>query len=540
MKFVKLNNITLCGSSVAGSTYDRYDSTNTYATDETVLVDMSSDGADEVTPHEEYVSIADANQDNYPPDNSDKWTLLGATNQYKSVDGYVNSQTEGSGEDIEMVVDVSNANYVGLFELYGTQLLARTLGPNMTTDPRCTADSFESSPYIPAGHYYAIPEWAGPVYQVINPTLGKLYHVVFTAWTDAGETRDVTVRIGNAIASPDITVTPEKKAYFVSCIAGDGNTRVELVFENPTDTDAYVTDIYVFEDFSKNLTTDPNCDADSWDTSHASHDAVNGWYETDGSEDAEIRKTITGLVAGDTYLFAFRAMTDSAPATVTVYLGGHSTFRQNFTIDGTWKTYYVDILAASTTLYLWIRVRTADICYFDDIYLMKYEDVTLSDTTLSAAWQQFFASNGSRTTHGYEFDFATEQYAVVKISQLSSEAKCGVIAAGPAVEIGETKYDAELGIDDYSSTITDGLGRTYFNQGDYAKTNDLDVIIDNDEIDLIHRALSLLRGIAAIYDGNNDDTNLDSIRIYGKYDDFNIVIPGPIRSLCRITTRSVI
>jgi len=539
MKIVKLNDTILCGSSVVGSTYDRYDSTNTYATDETALVDMSSDGTDEVTPHEEYISIADANTDNYPPDNSDKWTLLGATNQYKSVDGYANSQTEGSGEDIEMVVDVSNANYVGLFELYGTQLLARTLGPNMTTDPRCTADSFRDRPYIPAGHYYALSEWAGPFYQVINPTLGKLYHVVFTAWCDAGLTRDVTVQIGNAIASPDITVTPEKKAYFVSCIAGDGNTRVELVFKPHTGGPAYVTDIYVFEDFSKNLNTDPNCATDSCFTHHASHDAVNDWYETDGSADAYIRKTITGLVAGDTYLFAFRAMTDSAPATVNVFLGGGWP-PQSFTIDGTWKTYYVDILAESTCLFLYIQVITADICYFDDIYLMKYEDVTLSDTTLSAAWQQFFDSNCRRITYGYEFDFATEQYVLIKISQLSSEAKCGMIAAGPAVEIGETKYDAELGIDDYSSTITDGLGRTYFNQGDYAKTNDLDVIIDNDEIDLIHRALSLLRGIAAIYDGNNDDTNLDSIRIYGKYDDFNIVIPGPIRSLCRITTRSVI
>ena len=76
----------------------------------------------ERTPHEIYKSLADANTDNYPPDNGAKWSSLGMINKWKMFDKYINTQTEDS-DDIVVEIDASNSDCIGLFGLIGKEVI---------------------------------------------------------------------------------------------------------------------------------------------------------------------------------------------------------------------------------------------------------------------------------------------------------------------------------------------------------------------------------------------------------------------------------
>ena len=142
MKIVKLIDIDLLESSVAASSYSEYDATHTYATDDNVKVSFESDGTTPRTPIEEYVSLADSNLDNYPPDSATKWSLLGASNRWKMFDGYVNTQTSDN-QSIIVEIDSSNTNKVGLFDLQGTDVtLSQIVNTELFTDGDCSSDSF--------------------------------------------------------------------------------------------------------------------------------------------------------------------------------------------------------------------------------------------------------------------------------------------------------------------------------------------------------------------------------------------------------------
>jgi len=142
MRLARLSDISLIYSSVAGSTYAEWSSSTTYATGDTVKVTLASDGVTERTPHEEYESLADSNTGNYPPDNPDKWQLLGATNRWKMFDDYVNTQTEDT-TDIVVEIDSSNTNIVGLFNLQGeTVRLTNIVNTELFTDGDMSSDSF--------------------------------------------------------------------------------------------------------------------------------------------------------------------------------------------------------------------------------------------------------------------------------------------------------------------------------------------------------------------------------------------------------------
>lgn len=116
MRIAKLNDISLTSSSVNPSTYSEYAGGSVYAAGDNVRVSFESDGTTPVYPAEEYISLADGNTGNYPPDDPINWSLIGAENRWKMFDNYVNTETTNT-ETIEVVVDASGADIIGLFNL---------------------------------------------------------------------------------------------------------------------------------------------------------------------------------------------------------------------------------------------------------------------------------------------------------------------------------------------------------------------------------------------------------------------------------------
>jgi hypothetical protein len=156
MKRVKLIDITLDSSSIAGSTYDEYVSGTTYATDDNVKVSFESDEVTAKTPVEEYVSLADANTGNYPPDEPTKWSLLGTSNKWKMFDEYINVQSEDIST-ITVEVDASKTNTVGLFNLQGTQVTFTLTDENTSTIKKTEVINLDVSPTFDYYEYYFGP-----------------------------------------------------------------------------------------------------------------------------------------------------------------------------------------------------------------------------------------------------------------------------------------------------------------------------------------------------------------------------------------------
>lgn len=119
-------------------------------------------------------------------------------------------------------------------------------------------------------------------------------------------------------------------------------------------------------------------------------------------------------------------------------------------------------------------------------------------------------------------------------------AKCGMVVIGNARDLGITKYDAKIGIDDYSVKSTDDFGRTYLNQGAFADRADVTMWLQNRNVDYVHRQLSAVRGTPAVFDLNNEGTEYQAMAIYGFFQNFDITIPGPIRSQCSLEIKGLI
>ncbi len=126
------------------------------------------------------------------------------------------------------------------------------------------------------------------------------------------------------------------------------------------------------------------------------------------------------------------------------------------------------------------------------------------------------------------------------ITARSLAAACGMVAMGNARTLGITRYGVKAGIDDYSIKDTDALGRTYLNQGNYAKRADIEMWIANSNIDYVSRQLTAIRGIPSIFDLNNPSIGYQVMTIYGYPQNFDIMIPGPVRSKCNLEIKGLI
>lgn len=186
MEIVKLIDIDLLSSSVSESAYNEYVKATVYATGNTIMLSFEEDESTARTPHEIYISLADANQGNYPPDSSAKWSLVGTTNRWEMFDEFVSTQTDDT-DDIIVEIDAQSTNAVGLFNLHGGKItLMQIIDTELFDDSDCANDSFEKETAwsYDAGdeEYDCSGTQAGftKLYQDINVVAGTRYVVKFT------------------------------------------------------------------------------------------------------------------------------------------------------------------------------------------------------------------------------------------------------------------------------------------------------------------------------------------------------------------------
>jgi hypothetical protein len=189
---------------------------------------------------------------------------------------------------------------------------------------------------------------------------------------------------------------------------------------------------------------------------------------------------------------------------------------------------------------LQVTVRSGSTVISDELISLRLDNQ-------SSSWSEYFfdeieyRSRVIRPIPGY---YANLEVDITITAASGTLAKCGHVILGRSRPLGLAEWGAKAGIADYSRKDTNEFGETYLLQRPYANTLDLDLWIDTDpqglETDRVHQLLSSLRATPCIYNGNNAQTDRESLIVFGFYRDFNVVVSYATVTHCSIQIEGMI
>jgi hypothetical protein len=168
---------------------------------------------------------------------------------------------------------------------------------------------------------------------------------------------------------------------------------------------------------------------------------------------------------------------------------------------------------------------------------IKTEEISLKKLPAVSYYSWMFDEYEYTDRVFWEYPKYSDASLSVTIATTGGTASCGEMVLGSKIFLGQTQYDASVGIEDYSVYATDSLGRTYLNPGDYADRAEVELWLYNDTVDTVRRKLADVRGVMSLWDLNNIGSDYDSLRIYGFFESFDIIIPGPTFSKGSLSIR---
>lgn len=126
----------------------------------------------------------------------------------------------------------------------------------------------------------------------------------------------------------------------------------------------------------------------------------------------------------------------------------------------------------------------------------------------------------------------------VTISAPGGTAECGKLAFGWKRFLGKTQWGLQSSIDNYSLIETDkNFGVTRIVPGDFADLVSCDLKVNNSDISATRRELVMARSTPAVF----VVTDLyDFGMLYGLYESFKIILPGPVMSDCSLELRGIV
>lgn len=189
-------------------------------------------------------------------------------------------------------------------------------------------------------------------------------------------------------------------------------------------------------------------------------------------------------------------------------------------------------LAGITDLHIVIKDGVAGPTVYDETF-------DLDDTIILDWYMYFFEPYDLRT------DFIIQDlppYANAVITATFSgdaDVYVGNMVFGNFYLIGQTQYGVTTGIRDYSTKNTNTFGITTFTQRAFSKRMEANVYVNNSDLRFIQKLLQDLRATPSVWIGSDAD-GYDVLSVYGYYRDFNIEIPYPNNSFCRLEVEGLI
>jgi hypothetical protein len=192
---------------------------------------------------------------------------------------------------------------------------------------------------------------------------------------------------------------------------------------------------------------------------------------------------------------------------------------------------------------------TIDVARCDSVVLLGVDAGTVALSQVAGGVTVYsetisMAKNNSMSWSDYffgEFIEATELsrriplYGVnsqltITLTRIGGTARLGHLVVGRAIYLGDTVINPKAGINDYSTKQTNDQGETSLEQGAYSKRLAGEVKVANNRVDHIFNRLAGVRASPAVWDFNNEGTDYGALIVYGFFKEFELVIPGPVKS----------
>lgn len=158
--------------------------------------------------------------------------------------------------------------------------------------------------------------------------------------------------------------------------------------------------------------------------------------------------------------------------------------------------------------------------------------VSLSDPTVSDWSEYFFGEIGNRTTVVLnDLPFFASGVITVTITGPGTVG-IGTLAAGRVIDLGGTKYGAQVGIIDYSVKSTNAFGVTTVTERNFAKKLTAQTVLEKRKVDATAARLAALRATPGVWVGADE---YESTVVYGFFRDFGVDISYPVLSVCSLT-----
>lgn len=157
------------------------------------------------------------------------------------------------------------------------------------------------------------------------------------------------------------------------------------------------------------------------------------------------------------------------------------------------------------------------------------------DGTVISDWYQYFYEPTLQLSELVVTDVPPYLNAMVTVTITgTSTVKVGILSFGTSYDLGDTQFDPQLGIIDYSKKETNiNTGVTTFVKRNFSKRLSANVMLDNGQINKVVSVLSDLRATPCIWIPT-DSSTYSALLIYGFYKDFSVSIPYPSKSLCSL------
>ena len=114
--------------------------------------------------------------------------------------------------------------------------------------------------------------------------------------------------------------------------------------------------------------------------------------------------------------------------------------------------------------------------------------------------------------------------------------KIGLFGTGRSEFLGGTSYGVKVSATDYSKKLTNSSGEYYIEEGRFSRTNDLSVSVETSFVDIVVERLDALRATPIIFNGSDD---FSSMKIFGIYNSYDVIVNLPTKSVLNIQLESL-
>ena len=180
----------------------------------------------------------------------------------------------------------------------------------------------------------------------------------------------------------------------------------------------------------------------------------------------------------------------------------------------------------------------------DTILWAETKDLIEWDTSLPVDWYWWFFSEAvPKDSVVFKnigtYSAGTKMRVQIAKSDGFSDLLVGTLAFGVLRVIGDTQWNATVGIMDFSKKERDEFGIVSVVERSYAKTLDCDCYVDNTQVPAVVRELSSVRAAPCIWIGS-DITMFSPTIIYGFYKNFSVVLESAGGSFCNLEIEGLV